>query len=1482
MATKLNKTLVGVLTAAAMLLMGGVGFLLIYKLPGADPHHFVELAVEHEQKGEWQQAAQNYMRAKFYDRRGAGGQGAEWLGKAAACMFKLGDIASVRGMVKESRLLNPKLIEPQRLLTEASYELAKTFPSSASWKEVLDQAARLVELDPDSVLAQEALGIAHVRLIPENAAYKETGEESLRKALKLSPTNADAAIVLAGFLYDENRGAEADSVLETAQQQCAAAAEAEARAKLLVYQGGRLLRSMRQEEGLAVLKGAETTAPKSADPHLALADYRVFRGPEHWADAEKGYRAAIQADATSVYAYVQLASLYQQQSKYEEQRKILEEGLAANPKSEGFRALRTNYLRIVMMKQAMLSILARASQSADERKKQIDEAVAWHTRAKDEVGPDHIEVRIMHGHLLREQGKIVEATTELEKADKALGRAGGVETKMLLATLYGMQNQWGASEEALRSVVAMQPGAINAYILLARTMVAQGRFEEGLRSLEVLPPPQVRDALRKHRDAAITRIECYRQLDRPEKIAEESAVLVTGPGDRLQEARLLAVQSRFEEAAEILVALLKEDPNNSLAAETLALVYHQQKNPDAARRIVQDALGRAPKNRRLLALQIGLDPIEDPAIRRRTMLEFIEQEPDPQVRIIRKYQFYVSEEMEKEAKAALDEAEKLDPNSPAIIESQFLMAVERQDWAAAEKYCERSAELNTDGSRGRLMRGRLAAIRGDLAKAVEFFREGLNLYPSNSLGWTFLAETLVQMGQRGEAKSTLERAVRLNPVNGFANRMLGILHLQDGDRAAAKRCLEATLKSLPDDEIAKARLREIAEEDDPQTGIATREKTREADPNDFENLLALGRLYARNKQSDRADECLKAAIAASKKDMRVIFHAADAYATLLERPSEGEQLLRTLLKDTPENDRKARVATMIGKFYQDLELFDDAERFYLLGASLHPDPHVLGSLGEYYTSQSRVREALDAFDKTRDLTRDQPELLKSVHRRIIQCAVLLREKERASKEIDDYIDKYPDDDQAYLFRGLYAMQLGDFRTAEKAFLQQLERRPDSAMALWQLGNLHILRRRWADGIDALQKAKAYAPQAFSFDHRVALARALIGAGRVEDGLDELKSILSEDPDAQQVAGILTNMYLEQKPPRIKEAETLVYQYLRRFPRDARWGMFLGRVGTVARNPLQAIEGYTKAVEVSRYSTNPVLMLLEALWSAQQYDAIVDFVKNRIPPLRARRIPLAHSWLARALAKRGRTDEAKAAFAEAMNLARDDFDAFRFIALAMAEALGKEPALRHADELAEKDPQNVELQKIVMHLAYVNEKFEQALAAGDRVIKTSDRDDDVLFAMTGQAIVMTKMSRYEDARKQYESVLELDPSNAIAVNNLAFLLCEELKRPAEALPYAENAEKLQPRNPNTLDTVGWVLAQNGRLTDAEGTLLRALDLDANNIAAHYHLGVVYQRLGELSEARARFELVTKSNDHPEYPLYGPQAEQSLKDLPQGAT
>jgi len=178
-------------------------------------------------------------------------------------------------------------------------------------------------------------------------------------------------------------------------------------------------------------------------------------------------------------------------------------------------------------------------------------------------------------------------------------------------------------------------------------------------------------------------------------------------------------------------------------------------------------------------------------------------------------------------------------------------------------------------------------------------------------------------------------------------------------------------------------------------------------------------------------------------------------------------------------------------------------------------------------------------------------------------------------------------------------------------------------------------------------------------------------------------------------------------------------------------------------------------------------------------------------------------------------------------------------------------------------------------AYLTEKKSNQrviLAAADMLASsegTADRKEalklyerlavaapDVVEVQLGLASTAYQTGDAERARKIFRSVLEKDPNNVRAMNDLAWILAEHFLRYKEALKPADKGLELAPGNLNLLDTRGMILSNlPGRFTDAKKdfeALAKSVPVgSARRAKALLQLGRVCSKLKELAEAKQHF-------------------------------
>jgi Tfp pilus assembly protein PilF len=129
-----------------------------------------------------------------------------------------------------------------------------------------------------------------------------------------------------------------------------------------------------------------------------------------------------------------------------------------------------------------------------------------------------------------------------------------------------------------------------------------------------------------------------------------------------------------------------------------------------------------------------------------------------------------------------------------------------------------------------------------------------------------------------------------------------------------------------------------------------------------------------------------------------------------------------------------------------------------------------------------------------------------------------------------------------------------------------------------------------------------------------------------------------------------------------------------------------------------------------------------------------------------------------------------------------------------------------------------------------------------------REKRLIPATISLALMYEQSGEYDKAIERYRTVLEAVPNNVVVLNNLAYALAVRKNLPQEALPLAEKAYALVPRNASLSDTLAWVLHLGGNDRRASGLLAEAIQLAPQNAEMHLHAAIVHSALGENDEAQ----------------------------------
>lgn len=129
-------------------------------------------------------------------------------------------------------------------------------------------------------------------------------------------------------------------------------------------------------------------------------------------------------------------------------------------------------------------------------------------------------------------------------------------------------------------------------------------------------------------------------------------------------------------------------------------------------------------------------------------------------------------------------------------------------------------------------------------------------------------------------------------------------------------------------------------------------------------------------------------------------------------------------------------------------------------------------------------------------------------------------------------------------------------------------------------------------------------------------------------------------------------------------------------------------------------------------------------------------------------------------------------------------------------------------------------------------------------------------------IAERAGRRSEALARMEEVIALDADHADALNFLGYSLAEEGRDLERAESLIRRAIELKPQTGYMLDSLGWVLFQQGKAKEAVPHLEKALELEGDDPVIYEHLGDAYAVLGRDEDARSAWSAALELSEAPD--------------------
>ena len=131
-------------------------------------------------------------------------------------------------------------------------------------------------------------------------------------------------------------------------------------------------------------------------------------------------------------------------------------------------------------------------------------------------------------------------------------------------------------------------------------------------------------------------------------------------------------------------------------------------------------------------------------------------------------------------------------------------------------------------------------------------------------------------------------------------------------------------------------------------------------------------------------------------------------------------------------------------------------------------------------------------------------------------------------------------------------------------------------------------------------------------------------------------------------------------------------------------------------------------------------------------------------------------------------------------------------------------------------------------------------------------------LSSLALSLDHTGNWSEAKQFYEASIKLDSNNAVALNNLAFLMVEHGGDLEDALSKAQRAKQLMPNLAEVSDTLGWIYLKKNIPEQAIDIFRDLVQKAPNQSTFRYHLGVALYQKGDKTRAIKELQEALRNN------------------------
>ncbi len=869
-------------------------------------------------------------------------------------------------------------------------------------------------------------------------------------------------------------------------------------------------------------------------------------------------------------------------------------------------------------------------------------------------------------------------------------------------------------------------------------------------------------------------------------------------------SELLTQAKQYQQKGDVKAALIQlrnaaaKEPENASVRRELGMLAYETGDLASADKELRKALSLGAPKQELLPVLAKI------RLARGEVKELLDELPADAVQQSATLLVYRAEALaasgnRTEAEAALDQALQQEPKNGDVLLAKSRIAASKGDKEGFVRYIEEAIAADPGNVNVWLAKGMILRADNKPTEAIAAYTKALEVKPRDMEASIQRAFLYIDSRKFDEAKEDIARARSINPRNLMLNYLQAYSNFSQGKVQEARDGILQVLKAAP---------------------------------GHGPSLLLSGAIALRLNQFNQAELDLRKFLETNPNHLYARKLLAQALLNTAQ-PKDAVAALDPALKLAPQD---AQLLALTGQSYLQTREFDKAVNYLEKAAVAAPEAAaVRTSLGIAQLGKGDVDKGLNELKRATTL---DPKAMDAAFA-LIQAELQRKNYSSALAEVSKLEDADPKNAKVLNVKGHVQMAAGDKGAARATFDKALQLQPNYYPAIASLAFLDLRDKQ-------PEAAKKRFTALLSREkNNVEAMTALAELARLENKPAEAITWLEKAKDVDQNAVIpslrLGAEYLRQQ--QADKALTLLRKLAIVHPANPEVLDLFGQAQLASKDSNGALETYSKLVNIVPKSAAAQLRLAGVHMALKNTGAAAADVKRAIEldptllPARTAAVELAVN------AKR---------FDEAIKLARDaqrdfpklplghalegDVYMFQRQGAAAQSAYRKAAAITDTPELAIKSYQAGRLAgdpEALSRLSAWQKAHPQAQTVGHQ--------------LSGEYF---QNKNYKAAAIVLEGMVKQLPKDVVALNNLAYAYSQI--KDARALPTAEQAAKLAGNSAAVLDTLGWILVEQGDAQRGVSILKKAVSAapDAPEIA--YHLAVALLKTGDRTAARTELD------------------------------